>query len=97
VSVVALVALAAVLGEDVRVRHRAEVWGLAPGILATFAVLFFLLATHEGLLSLAAVITSLYPAVTVLLAITVLREHVHRAQALGLLLCAATIVCVSAA
>jgi uncharacterized membrane protein len=58
-------------------------------------VLFFILATHEGLLSLAAVITSLYPAFTVLLAIVVLRERVHRAQALGLGLCAVTIVCVS--
>jgi len=97
VSMVSLVVVAAVLGGDVRVRHRAELWGLVPGVLATLAVLFFLLATHEGLLSLAAVITSLYPAFTVLLAIVVLREHVHRTQALGLVLCAATIVCVSAA
>ncbi len=42
-------------------------------------------------------ITSLYPAFTVLLAILVLRERVHRAQAVGLALCALTIVCVSAA
>jgi len=96
-SMVSLVVVAAVLGGDVRVRSSAELWGLVPGVLATFAVLFFLLATHEGLLSLAAVITSLYPAFTVLLAIVVLREHVHRTQALGLVLCAATIVCVSAA
>ena len=44
----------------------------------------FLLATREGYLSVAAVVTSLYPAFTVLLAATVLREHVHRAQAVGL-------------
>ena len=96
-SMISLVVVAVVLGGDVRVRRPAELWGLVPGVLATVAVLFFLLATHEGLLSLAAVITSLYPAFTVLLAIVVLREHVHRAQALGLVLCAATIVCVSAA
>ena len=41
-------------------------------------------------------ITSLYPAVTVLLAATVLREHVHRAQAVGLALCAGCIVLVAA-
>ena len=95
-SVVALVVAALALGGDPVPRHRAEVWGLVPGVLATAAVFFFILATHHGLLSLAAVITSLYPAFTVLLAIVVLREHVHRDQAVGLLLCAATVVCVSA-
>ena len=34
-----------------------------------------------------AVIASLYPASTVMLAAFVLREHVHRAQAIGLGLC----------
>lgn len=94
-SVLSLALIAVIVGGDVVPRRRAEVWGLVPGVLATLAVLFFILATHEGLLSLAAVITSLYPAFTVLLAIVVLRERVHRAQALGLGLCAVTIVCVS--
>jgi drug/metabolite transporter (DMT)-like permease len=94
-SVLSLALVAVVVGGDVVPRRRAEIWGLVPGFLATLAVLFFILATHEGLLSLAAVITSLYPAFTVLLAIVVLRERVHRAQALGLGLCAVTIVCVS--
>jgi drug/metabolite transporter (DMT)-like permease len=96
-SVVALVVAAVALGGDPIPRQRAEAVGLVPGVLATVAVLLFVLATHEGLLSLAAVITSLYPAFTVLLAIVVLRERVHRAQAVGLVLCALTIVCVSAA
>jgi drug/metabolite transporter (DMT)-like permease len=97
-SSVVFMALAAVLlGGNPLPRRREEVVGLVPGVLAATAVLFFILATHHGFLSLAAVITSLYPAFTVLLAIAVLREHVHRAQAVGLLLCAATIVCVSAA
>ena len=95
-SVVALAVAALALHGDPVPRRRAEVWGLVPGVLATAAVLFFILATHHGLLSLAAVITSLYPAFTVLLAVVVLREHIHRVQALGLLLCAATVVCVSA-
>ena len=96
-SVLSLALIAIVVGGDVIPRRRAEAWGLVPGVLATLAVLFFILATHEGLLSLAAVITSLYPAFTVLLAVVVLRERVHRAQAVGLLFCALTIVCVSAA
>ena len=40
-------------------------------------------------------IASLYPAFTVLLAAAVLREHVHRAQALGLGLCAVAVALVA--
>lgn len=96
-SVLAMVVAALVLGGDPRPRRWADAVGLVPGLLATVAVLLFVLATHHGLLSIAAVITSLYPAFTVLLAILVLREHVHRAQAVGLALCATSIVCVSLA
>lgn len=94
-SVLSLAAVALVVGGDVVPRRPADVWGLVPGVLATLAVLFFILATHHGLLSLAAVITSLYPAFTVLLAIVVLRERVHTTQSVGLALCAACVVCVS--
>jgi len=96
-SVLSMGLVAVLVGANPVPRRRAELWGLLPGALAALAVLFFILATHRGLLSLAAVITSLYPAFTVLLAIVVLRERVHRTQAVGLLLCAVTVVCVSAA
>lgn len=95
VSVVALVAAAVLLRGDPVPRQRADLIGLVAGALASLAVLFFLLATSHGLLSIAAVITSLYPAFTVLFAIALLRERVHRAQAVGLGLCAVAIVCVS--
>lgn len=75
---------------------RTEAWGLLAGVLATLAVLAFLLATHHGLLTVAAVLTSLYPAFTVLLAATVLREHVHRTQAVGLLLSGVAVALVAA-
>ena len=97
VSVVSLALLAVILGGDPRPRVRADLWGLAAGVLASLAVLFFLLATNQGLLSIAAVITSLYPAFTVLLAVAVLREHVHRSQAVGLVLCAAAVTLISVA
>jgi drug/metabolite transporter (DMT)-like permease len=42
-----------------------------------------------------AVLASLYPAATVVLASVVLREPVHRPQALGLALCVVTVVCVA--
>ena len=63
---------------------------------APLATVCFLLATREGYLSIASVVTSLYPAFTVILAATLLREHVHRAQAAGLLLCAVAVTLVAA-
>jgi drug/metabolite transporter (DMT)-like permease len=56
------------------------------------ANLFFLLASRQGLLSLAAVITALYPATTVALAIVFLHERPSRAQQVGLGLAAVAIV-----
>lgn len=52
----------------------------------------FLLASRHGLLSIASVLTSLYPATTVLLAVTLLREHTSRTQRVGLALAAGSIV-----
>ena len=75
---------------------RSELWGLVAGLLAAVAVLAFLLATQTGLLTVAAVLTSLYPAVTILLAALVLKEHIHRAQGVGLGLCAVAVALVAA-
>ena len=76
----------------------AAVWAAAwAGPLASLALLVLPAATAQGSLSLAALLTSLYPAFTVLLAVLVLREHVHRAQLVGLVLCAATVVLVALA
>ena len=80
-AVVTTVVAAVTLRGDPRPRGGAERWGLASGLLAAAAGLAFLLATHRGLLSVSAVVLSLYPAFTVLLAALVLHEHIHRAQA----------------
>jgi drug/metabolite transporter (DMT)-like permease len=96
-SIVSMLAAALLLGGNPIPRRRAEAIGLLPGLLAALAVLMFILATRHGLLSLSAVITSLYPAFTVLLAVVVLGERIHRGQAAGLALCATCIVCVSLA
>jgi drug/metabolite transporter (DMT)-like permease len=65
------------------------------GVLDASANLFFLLASRQGLLSLASVITSLYPAMTVLLAVLVLHEHTGRLQRVGLAMAATSIVLIS--
>ena len=65
------------------------------GVLDASANLFFLLASRQGLLSVASVITSLYPAMTVLLAVLVLHEHTGRLQRVGLAMAATSIVLIS--
>jgi drug/metabolite transporter (DMT)-like permease len=72
-------------------RGRASYGGAVCGALGALATGFFLVATQDGYLTVTAVIASLYPAFTVLLAFGVLREHVHRAQAIGLALCAVAV------
>jgi drug/metabolite transporter (DMT)-like permease len=65
------------------------------GAFDALANMCFLLASRHGLLSLASVLTSLYPAVTVLLAVLLLREHTSRVQQLGLALAASSIVLIT--
>ena len=55
----------------------------------------YVLATHAGLLSLASVLTSLYPAVTVILAVALLHEHASRVQRVGLVLAGAAVVLIT--
>lgn len=59
------------------------------------ANMFFLLASRHGLLSLASVLTSLYPAVTVILAVGLLHEHTSKVQRAGLALAGAAIVLIT--
>jgi drug/metabolite transporter (DMT)-like permease len=91
VAAAAIVAVAASLRQDWVPRNRWALGGAISGALGALATGLFQVATQQGYLIVAAVITSLYPAFTVLLASLVLREPVHRAQALGLALCAAAV------
>jgi drug/metabolite transporter (DMT)-like permease len=95
VSLLAVAVSSVALGGDPLPRRRADWSGLTAGFLATLAVVGFMLARQQGLLSIAAVLTSLYPAATVLLATVLLHERLHRPQSVGLALCAASVVCVA--
>ena len=96
VGAVAAAATATLLGGRWRPYERRQAWGVLSGVLAIAAVVAFLLATQSGLLAIASVVTSLYPAVTVLLAATLLRERIHRSQAVGLALCLVAVALVAA-
>lgn len=76
--------------------ERSQSLGLAAGLLATAAAFAFLLASQTGFLTVAAVLTALYPAVTIVLAAGILRERVDRLQAVGLVLCGLTVALVAA-
>jgi len=76
-------------------RERAAAFGAVSGVLGATATGAFMLAAQSGFLTVTAVLASLYPAVTVLLAATVLREHVHRSQAVGLVLCGVAVALVA--
>lgn len=62
------------------------------GVLDVTANAAYLAATRTGLLSVVAVVSSLYPASTVVLARVVLGERLHRLQIVGLVLAAAGVV-----
>lgn len=69
--------------------------GVVSGLLGATATGLFMVASRGGNLTVTAVVVSLYPAFTVLLAALVVRERVHAVQAWGLALCAAAVVLVA--
>lgn len=75
-------------------REALPAWSVGTtGFAASFC---YLLATHAGLLTVVAVVTSLYPAVTVLLAMALLGERAGRAQLAGLALAGVAVGCIAA-
>jgi drug/metabolite transporter (DMT)-like permease len=65
---------------------------IGAGLLSGIANLVYLAATGQGQLAIVAVLTALYPAVTVLLARACLAEGWTRLQAIGLLTAAAAVI-----
>ncbi|WP_435813839.1 hypothetical protein [Streptomyces tauricus] len=61
---------------------------VAAGALRTLATVLYLEATRQQLMAIATVLSTLYPAIPVLLALMLLKEHLNRRRAVGLV-CAA--------
>ncbi len=82
-----IIVIAMCLGGDWVPRQVGELVGVLPGVLAGIATGLFMVASRSSYLTITSVVTSLYPAFTVVLAATLLREHIARSQLLGLGLC----------
>lgn len=93
ISIVALFALFS--GRSVRPERAGLTLVLLSGVLDMGANIAFLLATRAGMLSTVAVVASLYPGPTVLLAWLVLRERLTPSRVLGLVLALAGVALLS--
>ena len=78
-----------------RVVRAALPFVLASGLLDMTANLTYLIAARHELLSIVAVITSMYPVSTVVLALGVDRERISRSQLVGMVFSVAALALVS--
>ncbi len=92
VPTVALVAI--ILKHKISAPRNVLKLTLICGILDTTANGLYLISVRHGLLSLVAVITALYPVSTVVLALQLDHERLHRSQAVGLFLAAISLAMV---
>ena len=68
---------------------------LLTGVAGAAGTAMFFLATHHGLLAITAVITSLYPAGTILLARVLLGERLTRLRLAGICFAAASVALIA--
>jgi len=81
--------------ERVRLTRLVVAWALGAVLLDTSGNLLFIAATRAGRLDVAAVLASLYPASTILLAAWMLRERPTLRQGLGMAVAAAAVVMIT--
>jgi drug/metabolite transporter (DMT)-like permease len=96
VAAAAIIAVAISLRQPWLPRQRRAWLGAISGLLGALATGLFMVVSGDGNLAVTSVVVSLYPAFTVVLAALLLREQVHRAQAVGLALCAVAVALVAA-
>jgi len=94
-AAIVVVPIALIAGKAVRVSRAALGLACVAAVLDASANITFLEATRHGLLSLSSVITALYPAGTVLLAVVILKERMVSIQRYGLALGAASVVLIT--
>jgi drug/metabolite transporter (DMT)-like permease len=82
-------------GGKVRLTRTVVGWAMGAVLLDTTGNLFFISATRAGRLDVAAVLASLYPASTILLAAWTLHERPTRRQAVGMAVAAAAVVMIT--
>ena len=93
---VVTVAVATAVHQTWRPGRVAVAWGVPSGLLGVCGTLAFVEAGHLADLGVVAVLASLYPAVTVLLARTLLGERLGVGQRLGLVFCSAAVGLIAA-
>jgi drug/metabolite transporter (DMT)-like permease len=70
-------------------------FALLAGLLDTGGNIFYLLATQFTRLDISALLSSFYPAMTVILANVILKENISKAQVAGMFLCLAALALMS--
>jgi uncharacterized membrane protein len=90
-----VLAVAARSCKPLRVNVRTAGLPILVGVGGMSATLLYFYATHSGMLTTVAVLTSLYPGVTVVLARAILHERFSSAQRLGLALCAGAVAAIA--
>jgi drug/metabolite transporter (DMT)-like permease len=91
VALVAVICVAACTSDLRLPQARGGRLAALTGLTGAPATIFYFVATHHGLLAVTAVITSLYPAVTILLARVLLGERLTAFRLGGLVLAAASV------
>jgi len=94
-SLLLVLAVAAKTRVPLRAAIRAAGWPDLVGASGMTATLLYFYATHFSMLATAAVLVSLYPGVTVLLARTLLHERFSPAQRAGLGLCTLAVIAIA--
>lgn len=95
VSVLILLLLALFRKQPIKPQKKLMSLMILSGTMDALGNAFFVLAAHSGRLDIASVLSSLYPAATVILAAIILRERVTRIQGLGILLALVAIPLIS--
>jgi len=75
--------------------RAAILWSLSTAVLDTCGNLFYISATRAGRLDVAAVLASLYPTTTILLAGIVLKERLSKRQSLGMAIAAMAVAMIT--